>query len=359
MDKKLKKNLISVIVPIFNVGKYLDKCLSSIANQTYKDIEVILIDDGSTDNSSEIAQLFAHKYVNFFYYRKDNGGLSSARNYGLERAVGEFIYFIDSDDWITETYLYDLVNSFDSDTDIVIARYTLEDTIIGKTYVPYLNENFKQDYVGNIKFKEICERHLNAYPFKGYQITNTLMPVWKSMYLHKFIQNNNLRFISEREVGAEDYVFNAMAYILAKKVSLCESFGYYHVIVHGSLSRRSYIDELHRISVRKQVVEEFLESTMENNQLKVSLYTDITRDILTLLYNISKSGYKSINEIKEIISSSLFKEVSHKCDKNFNLLYKLLYQIVRYGGGNALFLTVLVSKPMYKIYRYIQFSKRR
>ena len=92
---------LSLIVPVYNVEKYLDKCLSSLVNQTLKDIEIIVVNDGSPDNSQSIIDKYVKKYPNIvFSYKKKNGGLSSARNYGIKKAKGEYIGFVDSDDYV-------------------------------------------------------------------------------------------------------------------------------------------------------------------------------------------------------------------------------------------------------------------
>jgi len=92
-------NLVSVVVPVYNVEKYVDRCLESIVNQSYRNIEILLIDDGSTDDSGRICDLWAAKDCRICVYHKENEGLGSARNLGIERAKGEYIAFIDSDDW--------------------------------------------------------------------------------------------------------------------------------------------------------------------------------------------------------------------------------------------------------------------
>lgn len=110
--------LISVIVPVYNVEQYLEKCIDSIINQTYKNLEIILVDDGSTDNSSNLCDLLAKKDSRIAVYHKENGGLSSARNFGIDKANGEFIGFIDSDDYIdNDMYetLYNLIKQDKSD----------------------------------------------------------------------------------------------------------------------------------------------------------------------------------------------------------------------------------------------------
>ena len=96
----MNKIKVSVIVPVYNTEKYLDKCLNSLVNQTLKDIEIIVVNDGTKDNSEKIIRQYSKKYPSIKYYKKENGGLSSARNYGLEKATGEYIGFVDSDDYV-------------------------------------------------------------------------------------------------------------------------------------------------------------------------------------------------------------------------------------------------------------------
>lgn len=119
MGGSIVEQLISVIVPIYNVEKYLYRCLESINNQTYNNIEVILVDDGSTDSSGVIADQYAEKHNRFCVLHKENGGLSDARNNGLERARGTYICFIDSDDVIHNDYIRVLYNAIiENDCDI-------------------------------------------------------------------------------------------------------------------------------------------------------------------------------------------------------------------------------------------------
>lgn len=110
---------VSVIVPIYNVEKYIQKCLESLVNQTLKEIQIILVNDGSKDNSGEIARKYEQKYKDkIVYLEKENGGLSDARNYGIPYAQGEYIAFLDSDDYVElDTYerMYELANKDDSD----------------------------------------------------------------------------------------------------------------------------------------------------------------------------------------------------------------------------------------------------
>ena len=109
--------MISVIVPVYNAEKYLHRCINSILAQTFVDIELLLIDDGSTDSSSVICDKYAKKDQRVRVFHKENGGVSSARNLGLDNAQGEWIAFVDGDDWVKETYLSNLLSHVREDID--------------------------------------------------------------------------------------------------------------------------------------------------------------------------------------------------------------------------------------------------
>ena len=116
--------LISIIVPIYNVENYLRQCLDSIVAQTYQNFECLLINDGSPDNSADICREYVVKDSRFKYFEKENGGVSSARNLGIEHSKGEYITFIDSDDWVDSDYLEVLYNALiDENADISVSTY--------------------------------------------------------------------------------------------------------------------------------------------------------------------------------------------------------------------------------------------
>lgn len=117
---------VSIIIPIFNAEKHLSKCIDSVLNQSYKNFEIILIDDGSLDNSSKICKKYEKKYEFIHYYKKNNGGPSSARNLGIIHSKGEYIMFIDCDDYIDNNMLYNMLkNSYNCD--IIISNYKIKD----------------------------------------------------------------------------------------------------------------------------------------------------------------------------------------------------------------------------------------
>ena len=174
------KDLISVIIPVYNVEKYLDKCLDSLVNQTYKDLEIILVDDGSPDNCPAMCDGWAKKDNRIKVVHKENGGLSSARNAGLDIALGEFVAFVDSDDWVDlntfeaaykmislgnyDLSIFSLLPEYGTETEQYIIRYDtnycdrkeLFGLILDADYVcGYVcNKMFKRTLIGDLRFDE-------------------------------------------------------------------------------------------------------------------------------------------------------------------------------------------------------------
>ncbi len=134
-NRLINEDLISVVVPIYNIEDYVGECIDSLINQSYQNYEVILIDDGSTDNSSKIAKGYAKKYNFIKYYKKKNGGLSDARNYGIKKCLGKYITFVDGDDTVRDDYLLVLYNTLIlNGADISIIDYSTFDLFNNTEY---------------------------------------------------------------------------------------------------------------------------------------------------------------------------------------------------------------------------------
>lgn len=128
---------VSVIIPVYNNEKYLRECLNSVAGQTLQEIQIILIDDGSSDKSGEICQEYISKYTNFEYYSQENSGSAAARNHGIDHAIGEYVGFIDSDDWVEPCMFERLYKAAkrNNDSDIVFCRAFEDETPGSYEYV--------------------------------------------------------------------------------------------------------------------------------------------------------------------------------------------------------------------------------
>ena len=146
--------MISVIVPVYNVEKYLEECLDSIQNQTYSDIEVILVNDGSLDNSKDICEKYCKEDNRFKLINQANQGQSVARNHGVAASTGEFIAFVDSDDIIRQDYLEVLIRYMSEEVDIVESQFTVHKK-------EFFNENYKEI---NVIFEGNSEEAIKAVP---------------------------------------------------------------------------------------------------------------------------------------------------------------------------------------------------
>lgn len=186
--------MISIIIPIYNAGKYLTQCLESIRTQTYKEFEVLLIDDGSTDNSAEICRQFTDSDNRFQYHYKENGGVSSARNLGLDKAKGEWIHFSDADDEHPQNALEIFANFFnDKSSDVIMGSY-IEVKDNQNTF--YEKNTFDLLLTPSESINILLETH--KYHYQGY--------LWNKVFRANIIKKNNLLF-NEKYHFNEDRLF--------------------------------------------------------------------------------------------------------------------------------------------------------
>ncbi len=222
---------ISVIVPVYNVEKYLRQCLDSLLQQTYKDIEVILIDDGSTDASGSICDEYAARYDNFQVIHKENAGLGMARNTGLDHISGEYVAFVDSDDYLDPgsiEALYKNLKRYGVDMCKGGFRRVLDS---GKIILnrKYDNETF----LGREAREVLLPRMIGSSPF---QHDSVEMCVWGALYNAAVIKQHEVRFPSERELISEDLVFNIDYMQYARGACLISDVGYNYRVNSVSLS---------------------------------------------------------------------------------------------------------------------------
>lgn len=194
---------ITVILPVYNVEKYLKQCLDSIVNQTFKDFECLCVNDGSTDNSLSILQEYAQKDKRFKIITQKNGGTSVARNNGIKNTNTKYLTFIDSDDWITENYLEVLYNKIEeTNADIVRASYQF-----------YFEED---NSYKSAKIREIHKINTNSNIerlYKGYAGAF----VWAKLYKTALLKDNNILFYEG--FTAEDCPFSSLVYLYSKKIT--------------------------------------------------------------------------------------------------------------------------------------------
>lgn len=200
-SKKVTDNiLISIILPVYNAERYIKKCLLSIQNQTYRNLEIIIINDGSEDNSIQICQEIAKDDSRISIHSQSNGGLSSARNYGLKLATGDYVYFLDSDDYIIPTCIEKLLS--------VLKKYPFADIIqggvTGWAQHDIYNKKHLPDYSCNRKWIKKTMLHRKPIPFTA----------WNKLVKLDLIHKHQLYFLED--IRYEDIVWN---YDMAKYIS--------------------------------------------------------------------------------------------------------------------------------------------
>lgn len=240
---KMNDLFCSIIVPVYNVEEYIEECIDSILTQTYENFELLLVDDGSSDSSGLICEKYAKKDKRIRVFHKENGGLSSARNFGLENIKGDCVAFVDSDDYIHKEYLERLTTVMqETDADLVCCD---------------MNKGEKADWKENKK--EICIRENEDILKKMYIDDGKITVAWNKLYAKHFFVEDNLRF-------AEGMLFEdmlIMPYILrqAKRMVIISDNLYFYRKRKGSITKSGAFSEkrLDIITVVEKRMEQFKE----------------------------------------------------------------------------------------------------
>jgi glycosyltransferase involved in cell wall biosynthesis len=222
---------VSVLVPVYNVEKTLDRCIQSILNQTFKDFEIVLVNDGSTDNSGQLCDMYAEKYDNIRVIHKENEGLGPTRNVGIREAKGEFIYHCDSDDWLREDLLEKVYKAItETNSDIAVFGYDIFTEKDGNI-CPY--ESIKVDdniFKDSKKVKEFfTEQYFNSF---------VVLSACNRMCRRSFIIDNELFFPALRR--SQDVAYSLLLFDNVERlVTIKESF-YCYIVEPGVYKGRSF-----------------------------------------------------------------------------------------------------------------------
>ena len=292
-------DLISIIIPVYKVEKYLPECVESILNQTYKNFELILVDDGSPDNSGKMCDEFAEKDSRIKVIHKENGGVSSARNIGLDNASGEYITFIDSDDFVDKRYLEVLYStSKENDTDISIccfAKYTHSSFII-------FNEIFPKKI--NIDFKD--SNFLKFFKRYFYLKNNIFGSACRTLFKKASIKN--LRFDENIKIS-EDLLFVVNTIYNSQSISFTNEILYFYRITNISAStsyKNNFLKSQGNLSIELTSLFSKIDNKSFNKILKryksLLCYYLFSNEIK---FRKSNPDYKK--NLKEIRKSELYK----------------------------------------------------
>lgn len=300
---------ISVIIPVYNGEKYIERCVLSILNQNINtNYEIIIIDDGSTDQTEKICKNLQKENDKCIYYKKANGGVSETRNYGIKKARGKWIAFIDADDFVTEDYLSTLYNNSKDSVDFVIANhfnyYSDNESRIGDFIIP------KEKTVNNCIINILSERL--AIKISETKI-DSIRTVWGKLYKSEIIKKNKIEF----SVGMrlfEDGMFNLLYLSYIKNINFVDRPIYYYVQNSLSATKKYQKNLLAEDTKKIKIINDIIykKFIMQNIELaykifKFNLFTDY---LLKDLYNIgnNKNKKERIKELKYIKNKKIYGE---------------------------------------------------
>ena len=327
INNNISNNIkISIIVPIYNVEKYLRDCLNSLERQTLKQIEVIMVNDGSTDNSPSIAKEYSDKNDHFKLINKTNGGLSSARNAGLSEACGEYIYFLDSDDYIADDAmekLYNIAKQRDLDA-IRFSSYCFEDG----------TNNYTWEHENGYKF-------LGEYPdiYTGldyYRKTISNDDYYPSCCLilikRSIIINNNILFVEG--IIHEDNLFYFQVATLCNRITAIGEPLYFRRFRSGSIvMTENWINKNRSMCISAEKADEFIEN-------HPSIKGDVSNWQQMFFINMMFYNWEHMSKIDQKSAES----------NEYFIRIKPLFK--KYGNNSNSIKLFYTSHTLYKLYRW-------
>ena len=278
---------VSIIIPVYKVEKYLKRCIESVINQSYKNIEIILVNDGSPDKCGEICDSYARIDSKIKVIHKKNGGLSSARNAGLDIASGEYIMFVDSDDWIEEDSLEKLDKYMDMSYDIINFKFS------------FIKEGSKNIIELQSDSKESYECDLISYIDKLFMGELSFF-IWNKLYKKDLF--NEVRFPEGRNY--EDLATIYKLYFKAKNIIVTDYTLYYYWLGNSnSITSNSTIKNMTDYLLSAKEIYEVNKNYLQINKRDFSsVDTWYKMMIIQLLINYTKSTYKDDDLKREILS---------------------------------------------------------
>ena len=310
---------ISVIIPVFNAEKYLSRCLESVINQTYKDIEIICINDNSKDNSINILKEYSIKDSRIKVFNNEvNKGAGLSRNIGIDNATGDYIYFIDNDDYIDETYLDNMISTIEKEKcDIVLNLSILTNT--NGNLTPYKHPSMPDiskdgEYLDNISI-----------------IHDAPCFIWARIFRKSFLDSHNLRFLDI--YSTEDVVFNAIVNMYCKKTFIFYGANYYYTIDNNSLTgitSSKNEKDLNHIKAHSLIYDYIKEHNMLDSNLKLYRVYPFVKVDTEEKFNYYKKFFEKIksdflnneeiyNDLEKFFAYSILNSVNYEeYLKNYN-----------------------------------------
>lgn len=343
---------ISVIVPIYNAEAQIEQALDSIFGQTYPNVEVILINDGSIDRSLEICQSYEMQHENVVLVSIENSGPGAARNVGLAQVTGDYIAFVDADDYLAPNFFEKMLRlAVEKNLDIISSNYYRVDTEIMEAVNPFTT--------GIVSKNGSAEEKRRYHQFKT---SSAFGYVWGKLYKTSFIKAHPIQFEEEKKVFLEDTLFNLKAMAFEPHYYVLNEPLYYYNVCEDSLSNKAE-DITERVIRLLEKYESFLEETGTFNQ-NLDLLVPLTNRIISWslfktmehdnqLNNIQvKIRYFSNNQTVQRIMHhhQVFRELK-KIDSGLQIiLYSFITLTMRYKLDKLLAMFFFMNYPLFSIY---------
>lgn len=339
-------DLVSIVLPIYNVEKFLPKCLDSVVKQTYKNLEIICVNDGSPDGSADIVKKYAEKDNRIILINQKNAGLSGARNTGIEAAGGEYIMFLDSDDWIGERTCEAAVEQIKKESaQLVMWNYTREfpDKSIPKNI---FETNGKSTLVFENDTMQTLHRRIAGLTGSELSVpenADSAVTAWGKLFRTEIIKDNGLTFTDTKVIGTEDALFNLESFCYIKKaVFINEYFNHYRKDNETSLTRKykaSLFSQWQELYTRmgKIIKEKNLPfDAALNNRIALSIIGIGLNEIIN-----NSSAKEKIKKLKAVITSPRYKKAYTDLEiKYFPIHWKLFFTFCKMGSGVGVYILI-------------------
>lgn len=347
---------ISVIVPVYNVEKYLERCLESLINQTFKDIEIIVINDGSTDRSLGLLVEIQKRDNRIKVIDKNNEGLSQTRNRGINNSTGEYITFVDSDDWIDLNMLSALYSKISKDgSDISMCSYKRE--YMDKSLPKQLNLPDEILLDSKKASKYMYRRIVGPVgnELEKPENLDSLVTAWGKLYRTDLLVKNSVEFIDTKLIGTEDLLFNIYAFKYTSKVSVIDEPLYHYWKGNSNSLTAEYKPKLNeQWNIKGKLIKKHLDFHNEDKEFYLALENRICLGTLGLGLN-ECSQQNKVSTIKKIknINKILEDESIKKAFKGFKLEYlpihwRIYFMFNKYKIAPASYFTLVSINQLRK-----------
>ena len=329
---------VSIIVPVYNVENYIERCLNSLVNQTFKDIEIITINDGSTDKSLELLNKYAKEDIRISVIDLGDEGVSYCRNLGIEKANGKYIMFVDSDDWIDSSMVEVMYKKAEENKlDLVMCSYIREFKDHSKEKIFNLPQEiiYKEDKVKNELLRKLVG------PIKeelsNPEMLDALGTVWGKLYRADILKENKIKFVDLKKIGsAEDTLFNIFTFNYLKKVMFLNKSMYHYWRDNPKSVTSQYNPKLkEQRKVFFKYISDFIKENNFEQVFEEALNNRICTSVLGLgLIECSKnnkiSRINKIKNIKIIINEEYIRNAYKNLElKYFSIHWRIFYFFIK------------------------------